>query len=274
MSIIPLKQITHSNDVVYFKDTHDMVYDSDNNFVGEYYYGIRFFDRIVKKEDRVDYINYRYTINFPIDIEETKAVNKISKKLKITFQKLENDIRDYCAIYNGDKYSIVLSDGFGFINFGELDKDYICSIVNLLGEGLGFNKPNNNALLDVYNILFDNMVIDNETKEEFMLIDKEENSASLEEQIKYRYEAYFAFQNKNAYTVLNDVLGYNLKNKTDEYTCEKYRLNMNTKFLHVYFKELDKAFIKDTMNKIVRALGEEEFCWDVKDLQEDSYIDE
>ena len=118
------------------------------------------------------------------------------------------------------------------------------------------------------------MVIDNETKEEFMLIDKEENSASLEEQIKYRYEAYFAFQNKNAYTVLNDVLGYNLKNKTDEYTCEKYRLNMNTKFLHVYFKELDKAFIKDTMNKIVRALGEEEFCWDVKDLQEDSYIDE
>jgi hypothetical protein len=212
------------------------------------------------------FTNFRYTINFPIDDCDTeKIIKKINKQLKIKLMTLAQNSEDYNAVYNGDKYSIILSDGYGFINFAELDKEYICNIMELLGKGLGFNKK-------TYDILLDNKVVDNETKEEFMLI--EEDGIENKEVIEFRYEAYFAFQNKNAYNLLNSALGYNLKNKTDEYNCEKYRLKMNTKFLHVYFKELDTKFIKDTMNKIVCALGETEWYWDVKDEQEDCFIDE
>jgi hypothetical protein len=90
----------------------------------------------------------------------------------------------------------------------------------------------------------------------------------------YRYQTTFGFECENAYKLLNRALGYKLKNNTDEYTCEKYRLSLDYNLGFVYFKELDRTFIKDTMTKIVKALGDDKWYWDVRDETEDCDIED
>ncbi len=89
----------------------------------------------------------------------------------------------------------------------------------------------------------------------------------------YRYQSSFGFECENAYKLLNRSLGYKLKNNTDEYNCEKYRLSLDYNLGFVYFKELDRTFIKDTMTKIVKALGDDKWYWDVRDEIEDCDIE-
>lgn len=218
------------------------------------------------------FTKFRYTINFPIDECDTEIVIKnINKHLKIKLTPLAENSEDYNAVYNGDKYSIILSDGYGFINFAELDKDYISNIVDLLGKGLGFNKND-------YDILLDNMVVDNKTKKEFMLMEEEnddEDEDEEEEQIEYRYQATFGLNGgENSYKLLNRKLDYKLKSNTGEYSCEKYQLSLDYDIGYVYFKELDKTFIKETMNKLVQAFGDDKWFWDIRDEQDDCDVKE
>ncbi len=91
---------------------------------------------------------------------------------------------------------------------------------------------------------------------------------------EYRYQTNFGFEGENAYKLLNRALGYKLKNNTDKYSCEKYRLSLDYDLGFVYFKELDRTFIKDTMNKIVKALGDDKWYWDVTDEIEDCDIED
>jgi hypothetical protein len=179
-------------------------------------------------------------ITFPIN-----GKNHLAQILK-TFNFKPNKDKEYSA----DKFSLAANNQHGFIGFHELDIEYIKSIILQI-------------MLDITEVT----IIDTETETNTIINLKEQKETMLDLP-EYRYQSYFDFRSEHAYKHLNRTLGYQLKNNTDEYICEKYKLSLDYDVGYVYFKELDRTFIKDTMTKIVSALGNDKWYWDVMDEME------
>jgi hypothetical protein len=175
-------------------------------------------------------------ITFPVN-----GKNHLAQILK-TFNFKPNKDKEYSA----DKFSLAADNQNGFIGFHELDIEYIKSIILQI-------------MLDITEVT----IIDTETETNTIINLKEQKETMLD-LTEYKYEIYFDFRSEHAYKRLNRTLGYKLKNNTDEYICEKFRLNLKNNFGFVYFKELDRSFIKDTMKKILSALDETVYYWDGK----------
>ncbi len=192
-------------------------------------------------------------ITFPVN-----GKNHLAQILK-TFNFKPNKDKEYSA----DKFSLAADNQNGVIAFHELDIEYIKSIILQI-------------MLDITEVT----IIDTET-ETNTIINLKEQKETMSDFTEYRYQSSFGFECENAYKLLNRALGYKLKNNTDECTCEKYRLSLDYNLGFVYFKELDRTFIKDTMTKIVKALGDDkwywdvrEWYWDIRDEIEDCYIED
>ncbi len=121
------------------------------------------------------YKKYRYSIMFYIDIcDHDEVVTNINKELGINMDLLEDNDEDYRAVYNGDKYSIVISDGYGLINFVSVDdRFYFCGVVYLLGKALGNTE---------YDILDDRYIEDNELHVRYLFHTPEEKETFADDE--------------------------------------------------------------------------------------------
>jgi hypothetical protein len=90
----------------------------------------------------------------------------------------------------------------------------------------------------------------------------------------YNYLATVGFECSNAYKLINRAMNINLKTNYDEYDCEDYQMSLDNDLALVYFKESNKAFIRRTMDTIAYALGEDEYCWDLRNQKKDCDVPE
>ncbi len=128
------------------------------------------------------YTKYRYSIMFYIDIcDHNEVVTNINKQLNINMDWLEDNDEDYRAVYNGDKYSIVISDGYGLINFNSIDdRIYVSGVVYLLGKALGNSE---------YDILDDRQIEDNELGVRYYFDSPEEKEPFVDDEAEDDDEA-------------------------------------------------------------------------------------
>ena len=85
----------------------------------------------------------------------------------------------------------------------------------------------------------------------------------------YNYIATVGFECSNAYKLINRAMNIDLKTNYDEYECEDYQISLDNDMVFVYFKEPNKALIRRTMDTIAYALGEDEYCWDLRNQKKD-----
>jgi hypothetical protein len=90
----------------------------------------------------------------------------------------------------------------------------------------------------------------------------------------YHYLATIGFECGNAYKLINRAMNINLKTNYDEYECEDYQISLDSDMAFVYFKEPNKALIRRTMDTIAYALGEDEYCWDLRNQKTDREVSE
>ena len=90
----------------------------------------------------------------------------------------------------------------------------------------------------------------------------------------YHYIASIGFECGNAYKLINRAMNINLKTNYDEYECEDYQISLDSDMAFVYFKEPNKALIRRTMDTIAYALGEDEYCWDLRNQKTDREVPE
>ena len=90
----------------------------------------------------------------------------------------------------------------------------------------------------------------------------------------YRYIATVGFECSNAFKLINRAMNINLKTNYDEYECEDYQINLDNDMAFVYFKEPNKALIRRTMDTIAYALGEDQYCWDLRNQKNDREVPE
>lgn len=90
----------------------------------------------------------------------------------------------------------------------------------------------------------------------------------------YHYLATVGFECSNAYKLINRAMNINLKTNYDEYECEDYQMSLDNDIALVYFKEPNKALIRKTMDTIAYALGEDEYCWDLRNQKKDVEVPE
>ena len=90
----------------------------------------------------------------------------------------------------------------------------------------------------------------------------------------YNYLATIGFECGNAYKLINRAMNINLKTNYDEYECEDYQISLDSDMAFVYFKEPNKALIRRTMDTIAYALGEDEYCWDLRNQKTDREVPE
>jgi hypothetical protein len=84
-----------------------------------------------------------------------------------------------------------------------------------------------------------------------------------------KYTAYTGFDNNNAYKFINKALNTDLRDNYDDYICDGYEISMDGNMAVVKFNELNKKQIKETMNKIARALNMDENCFNVTDSNDE-----
>jgi hypothetical protein len=84
-----------------------------------------------------------------------------------------------------------------------------------------------------------------------------------------KYTAYTGFDNNNAYKFINKALNTDLRDNYDDYICDSYEISMDGNMAVVKFNELNKKQIKETMNKIARALNMDENCFNVTDSNDE-----
>jgi len=90
----------------------------------------------------------------------------------------------------------------------------------------------------------------------------------------YNYIATVGFDCSNAYKLINRAMNIDLKTNYDEYECEDYQISLDNDMVFVYFKEPNKALIRRTMDTIAYALGEDEYCWDLRNQKKDCDVPE
>jgi len=90
----------------------------------------------------------------------------------------------------------------------------------------------------------------------------------------YNYIATVGFECSNAYKLINRAMNIDLKTNYDEYECEDYQISLDNDMVFVYFKEPNKALIRRTMDTIAYALGEDEYCWDLRNQKKDCDVPE
>jgi len=90
----------------------------------------------------------------------------------------------------------------------------------------------------------------------------------------YHYLATIGFECGNAYKLINRAMNINLKTNYDEYECEDYQISLDSDMAFVYFKEPNKALIRRTMDTIAYALGEDQYCWDLRNQKTDREVPE
>lgn len=90
----------------------------------------------------------------------------------------------------------------------------------------------------------------------------------------YNYIATVGFECSNAYKLINRAMNIDLKTNYDEYECEVYQISLDNDMVFVYFKEPNKALIRRTMDTIAYALGEDEYCWDLRNQKKDCDVPE
>ena len=90
----------------------------------------------------------------------------------------------------------------------------------------------------------------------------------------YNYIATVGFECSNAYNLINRAMNIDLKTNYDEYECEDYQISLDNDMVFVYFKEPNKALIRRTMDTIAYALGEDEYCWDLRNQKKDCDVPE
>ena len=90
----------------------------------------------------------------------------------------------------------------------------------------------------------------------------------------YNYIATVGFECSNAYKLINRAMNIDLKTNYDEYECEDYQISLDNDMVFAYFKEPNKALIRRTMDTIAYALGEDEYCWDLRNQKKDCDVPE
>lgn len=83
-----------------------------------------------------------------------------------------------------------------------------------------------------------------------------------------RYIATIGFECANAYKLINRAMNIKLENNTDEYNCEDFQMSLDNDIVCVYFNELNKTFIRRTMDTIAYALGFDNYDWDLATVRE------
>jgi hypothetical protein len=89
----------------------------------------------------------------------------------------------------------------------------------------------------------------------------------------FRYHADIGFENSKAFKFINKAFGIELKSNTDEYKCADYELTLDYNVAYVYFKKLNKPFIRGIMHKIADALREDKDCWSLYEEKYECEID-
>ena len=90
----------------------------------------------------------------------------------------------------------------------------------------------------------------------------------------YHYLATIGFECGNAYKLINRAMNINLKTNYSDYECEDYQISLDNDIAFVYFKEPNKALIRRTMDTIAYALGEDQYCWDLRNQKTDREVPE
>jgi len=90
----------------------------------------------------------------------------------------------------------------------------------------------------------------------------------------YHYIATVGFECSNAFKLINRAMNINLNTNYDEYECEDYQISLDNDMAFVYFKEPNKALIRRTMDTIAYALGEDQYCWDLRNQKNDREVPE
>jgi hypothetical protein len=71
---------------------------------------------------------------------------------------------------------------------------------------------------------------------------------------------------EEAISTINRTLEINLSDIKKQYTNYHYKIIMNKKDFEIHFRDLNKRYIREFMNKIVIAFGQKEYNWNLYNI--------
>ena len=79
---------------------------------------------------------------------------------------------------------------------------------------------------------------------------------------------------EEAISTINRTLEINLSDTKKQYTNYHYKIIMNKKDFEIHFRELNKRYIREFMNKIATAFGHRDYNWNLYDTSTSRKINE
>ncbi len=88
----------------------------------------------------------------------------------------------------------------------------------------------------------------------------------------YRYNITFGFEMDKAYRLLNKAFGCNMKNNSDRYIGDGFKLSMDGDMVFVYFKSIEnREFVMTIIDKVADALCADRY-YDLYDDEDDCEV--
>ncbi len=88
----------------------------------------------------------------------------------------------------------------------------------------------------------------------------------------YRYNITFGFEMEKAYRLLNKAFGCNMKNNSDKYIGDGFKLSMDGDMVFVYFKSIEnREFVRSIIDKVADALCADRY-YDLYDDEDDCEV--
>jgi hypothetical protein len=88
----------------------------------------------------------------------------------------------------------------------------------------------------------------------------------------YRYNITFGFEMEKAYRLLNKAFGCNMKNNSDKYIGDGFKLSMDGDMVFVYFESIEnREFVRSIIDKVADALCADRY-YDLYDDEDDCEV--
>jgi hypothetical protein len=120
------------------------------------------------------------------------------------------------------------------------NREFVKSIIDKVADAL---------CADPYYELYDEKVDTDVNLYELPQLTREQTSAY------YRYNITFGYEMENAYCLLNKAFGCNLKNNTDDYIGDEFKLVLDGDIVFVHFKSIEnREFVISIIDKVADTL--------------------